>query len=281
MNLGQIREDVRSLIIEPNPGFRSNEEINRWINQAHQEMGMMYRLEELKAVRVNAGQTFVELPEEVLVFRGAWDEEGNSIPIIPSGSGQDLSKRTNTSSLSIYHYGQLLVLVPAPSIQTYIRVFYDRKPKQLYADSDVPEIPEPYHRYLVSYATMKALMKDEAYDAANEYQEEYQYGLQMIATHKLPMPENTNRVLQLYESGILNAAEAAEWLNLPMKEKIWNRVEVETKALRLFNADVVTRAELLENTVFPDKEDIQKNLEITAGDFATPPSMWKDDINGE
>ena len=45
MNLKEIRDDVRSLIIEPTPGFRSDEELNRWINQGHQLLGAAYRIE--------------------------------------------------------------------------------------------------------------------------------------------------------------------------------------------------------------------------------------------
>jgi hypothetical protein len=280
MNLKEIRDDVRSLIIEPTPGFRSNVELNRWINQAHQELGQLYRVEDLGVVGVSANQTFTPLPDNLLVFKGAWDSDGGNIPIIPTGSGTDLTSRSGNGSFRMFRHGENFALVPAPEQNTSIRVFYERRPKGLLKDSDEPEIPTPYHRYLVSYATMRALSKDEDYEAASVYANEYEQAKALISTHKTQVPASMNIILDLVQTGILNPAEAAEWLNIPLKDKVWNRVEVEDKALRLLEADVISRSDLIENTVFPDREEIEKSLETTSGDLAQLPSMWEDDIDG-
>src|SRR5699024_3215814 len=90
MNLKEIRDDVRSLIIEPTPGFRSDIELNRWNNQAHQELAMYYRIDDKVDIPLLPGVSFYNAPEDLLSLKGAWDSEGNSITVIPVTSGRDL-----------------------------------------------------------------------------------------------------------------------------------------------------------------------------------------------
>lgn len=282
MNLGEIRKDVRSLILEPTPGFRQNSELNRWINQAHQELGMLYKLETTKKVKTEIGVLFQPLPDDLLKFKGAWDADNNSIPIIPTASGADLHD-TDTSDLptAIFTYGSTFVLVPPPDITTEITLFYERKPKQLASDKDEPEIPAPYHRYLVSYATMRALDKDEAFEEAAVYEQEYENGKALIASQKSALDLETNTVMDLAQSGILDASEAAQWLNLPMKDKVKQRT-LEGKALTLLNARVISKEDLIDRTVFPDKSEIADRLAQTASDLVPLPPMFDDDIdNGD
>ena len=104
MNLKEIRDDVRSLIIEPTPGFRSNEELNRWINQGHQLLGSAYRIETFQQLNLKTGTTFHQLPEDLLVFKGAWDENNKSIPIIPIASGTDIIDE-NMEGTAIFRFG--------------------------------------------------------------------------------------------------------------------------------------------------------------------------------
>src|SRR5699024_2492592 len=125
--------------------------------------------------------------------------------------------------------------------QISIVLLYERLPKELRNDDDVPEIAEPYHRYLVSYTVMRALSKDEDYEAADVYKAEYERAREEISSHKVPISKDADRVLELARAGILNAAEAAEWLNLPMKEKVWNRVEVEEKGLILLRTGAISK----------------------------------------
>lgn len=282
MNLKEIRDDVRSLIIEPTPGFRSDAELNRWINQAHQLLGMRYRIETFKQVRVTAGITFNKLPEDLLVFKGAWTSDGATIPIIPIASGNDLDVE-EVEELTIFRFGDNFAIVaPAPEVQYdfTITLFYDRKPKMLRSDDDEPEIAEPFHRYIVSFAVMRALQKDEDYEGASVYAQEFQEGMQLLAGHKIPVSQDIQTILDLISAGVLNAAEAAEWLNLPMKKKIWQRVEVEEKGFALLGAGAIDKADLIKNVVFTDNEKIRERLEHTLSDFVTLPG-WEVDRHGE
>lgn len=286
MNLKEIRDDVRSLIIEPTPGFRSDTELNRWINQAHYELAMHYRVEDRFVIRLREGVELYEAPDDLIAFKGAWKENGTSIPVIPIASGSDIAKigANDETEMSIFHQGKHLILVPPPSLDQHddiVTIFYERTPRPLIQDEDEPEIAEPYHRYLVSYAVMRALQKDEDYEAAAVYAAEYETCKQEIAGHKVPISKDFDRVLELVRLGILNAAEAAEWLNLPMKKKVWQRVEVEEKGITLLSTGAIDKADLIKNTVFTDREKIQERLTQTASDFAELPGMWRDSDRGE
>lgn len=273
MNLKEIRDDVRSLIIEPTPGFRSDEELNRWINQGHQLLGAAYRIETFAQVEVITGTTFNPLPEDLLVFKGAWDENNRSIPIIPIGSGSDILDK-NIESTAIFRFGDNFVLFdPKEEVSTKrtITIFYDRKPKILRADKDEPDIALPYHMYIVSFATMRAFQKDEDFEAAELYRNEFMEGLERISRHKTPISQDYDIILELIRLNVINPAEAAEWLNIPMKRKVWNRVEIEEKGMAFMQTGIIDRADLLERAEFPDKSDIVERLKQKSEDFITLP----------
>lgn len=274
MNLKEIRDDVRSLIIEPTPGFRSDEELNRWINQGHQLLGAAYRVETFKQFTVLAGTTFHRLPEDLLVFKGAWDENNNSIPIVPIGSGVDALDH-NTETTSIFRFGENFVLID-PQKEEHeertITIFYDKKPKMLRSDDDEPDIALPFHTYLVSFATMRAFQKDEDFEAAEIYRAEFLEGFERIARHKTPISQDSDIILELVRLGVINPAEAAEWLNIPMKKKVWERIEVEEKGMAFMQTGVIDRADLLKRAEFPDREKIVERLKQKSDDFITLPS---------
>lgn len=280
MNLGELRADVRSLIIEPQPGFRSNAELNRWINQAHQELGMLYGIETTEIIQLAPDANFYPLPSDLLMLKGAWDENHKAISIVPALVGNDDPAFRNDGEMMITTFGNTFILSPPPDALKSVTLFYTRRPKLLLSDLDEPEIPEPYHRYLVAFATMRALEKDEAYDEAAVFSQEYEMGKQLISQHRMANLQDLETVLNLLQYNILNPAEAAQWLNLPMKQKIWQRVEVEDKGLRLMGAGVISKDDLIKNTVFPDKEEIQERLIHTASDLIPLPPLWEDDIDG-
>jgi|SRR5690625_2875684 len=280
MNLKEIRDDVRSLIIEPQQGFRSDIELNRWINQAHQELAMYYRIDDKADIPLQPGVSFYKAPEDLLSLKGAWDSEGNSISVIPVTSGSELAEDEG-EEITLFTLGDYLVVVPAPPADEeaddpgVITIFYERSPKQLITDTDVPEIAEPYHKYLVSFAAMRAFAKDEDFEASAIYEAEYLRGKEEIAGHRVPISKDANTILELVRLGILNAAEAAEWLNIPMKKKVWKRVEVEEKGMALMQTGVIDKADLLKNTEFIDRDKIIPRLTAEHSDLIELPS-WNE-----
>lgn len=273
MTLKQIRDDVRSLIIEPSPGFRTDEEINLWINQAHQELGMLYGLERFTSIMLVPDQIFYDLPSDFLKLIGAWDHQGNSLEIAPISFGQRLSNLESNTKVMVL--GKKVAIAPLPENTPYITLFYERKPKLLVNDTDVPEIPAPYHRLLVAYATMRALQKDEDFEGAAFYSQEYEAGKALIAGHKIQASKEIQMILDLVRHKILNPAEAAVMLNIPLKDKVWQRVEVEEKGMALLYAGAISKADLIKNTVFTDREKIQERLQHKLEDFARIPG-WEE-----
>lgn len=273
MTLKQIRDDVRSLIIEPSPGFRTDEEINLWINQAHQELGMLYGLERFTSIILVPGQIFYDLPSDFIKLIGAWDHQGNSLEIAPISFGQRLSNLESNTKVMVL--GKKVAIAPLPENTPYITLFYERKPKLLVNDTDVPEIPAPYHRLLVAYATMRALQKDEDFEGAAFYSQEYEAGKALIAGHKIQASKEIQMILDLVRHKILNPAEAAVMLNIPLKDKVWQRVEVEEKGMALLYAGAISKADLIKNTVFTDREKIQERLQHKLEDFARIPG-WEE-----
>src|SRR5690606_25876593 len=281
MNLKEIRDDVRSLIIEPVPGFRSDVELNRWINQAHQELGMTYRLEKTAQIQLTPGVVFYPLPEDFLFLLGAWTDTGESVPIVPITSGSRVKVVPQSDSpVTVFTFGNNIAVSPPPSEDSEVSgltIFYERRPAMLVRDTDVPEIPEPYHRFLVSFAAMRSFQKDEDYEAEQVYANEYDVGKALVSVHKIPVSMDLNYVLAWIRAGVLNAAEAAEWLNRPMNNKIWQRVELEEKGLLSLSAGAISKSDLMKNSVFTAREAIQERLQHTASDILTIPGWEQDD----
>lgn len=267
MNLGEIIADVRSLIIEPVPAFRTDEDLITWANQAVQELGMLYRIEDHIEIAVTPGVNSYPLPDNFLTVKGALDEDGNFIPVVPV----ETVKKDATEKYVMYLLNDSISLFPEPSSPFTMTVYFDRRPALLQKRSDVPEIPLPYHKHIVDYVVARALLKDEDFEGASIYLNQYQEGKRMIMGQKTLVSQDINTILELVRAGVLNASEAAEWMNIPVKSRVQQRVDLEEKGFALLRYGVIDKSDFIKNAEFPNTEEIKERLEQTWEDFITIP----------
>lgn len=78
---------------------------------------------------------------------------------------------TSTPSIYTQFAGKVLLFpIPDESISNAIKIFYNRKPTDVVATSDTPELPVLYHQSLVDYCLKQAYEMDEDWEAAAQKQ---------------------------------------------------------------------------------------------------------------
>lgn len=182
MNLGELRADVRSIIMEPTQGFRTDAEINRWINQANLELGTIWRVQDTFVLQTQPGLSTYTLP----VADGLWLDAhematGKRIPILNFDA---LDPNNTYAEMTMVIWGATATIVPAVTRQTQIACFYERPCKPLLVDADVPEFPEAFHRYCAQFGAAMAFAKDEDLQGYSTHFQQYQIGLQQLGQYK-------------------------------------------------------------------------------------------------
>lgn len=79
-----------------------------------------------------------------------------------------------------------LVLYPTPDGSYTIRGRYHKAPQELTADSDVPEMPEQFHRAIVYRALMLLAQFDEAQNQMSTWQFEFNLIMDRLRMNQLP-----------------------------------------------------------------------------------------------
>lgn len=80
-----------------------------------------------------------------------------------------------------YYFGETIRLFPAPNDAYTLTMRYIKKPAELSADADVPEVPSEFGELLVAGATYRILQIKDNYDQASIWQNKYDELLQKLA----------------------------------------------------------------------------------------------------
>lgn len=166
MTLAQIRTNVRSEILEPNPGFWSDADLNRFINTGKTKIAeVLNMLAAPYAFNTVAAQDGpYNLPANCFQIRRL---EVNGYPIDPATV--DIRNQTynlvNGSAVTpqgqprrYYMLGLNFYLYPAPDQVYSGLLWYPQWVPDLVSDGDIPSlIPAEFHDMLVEYAVGEAL----------------------------------------------------------------------------------------------------------------------------
>jgi hypothetical protein len=168
MNRGQIRERVITDINESSPPVSVlTEELNEYIDDAYQEVARVTGAVVTDVtLDCGAGNPYVKLPDNMLRPLAIIDV-GNGRPIdlkhwtfVDKVDAQFI-RRSRTSPWFACAWGfKELLLYPSYSAAGQITITGTIIPAAMTSDSDVPDIPEQYHRGLAYYAAHHALIKD-------------------------------------------------------------------------------------------------------------------------
>lgn len=167
-NLGQIRTNVRTEILEPTAGFWSDSEINRFINEAADDL--------TEAARVEAGPQSIPLVAGTDNYALATDfgrtryveRETNvgSGLYVPLRAGELADRRSEKAiPTSYFIYNGRIYIAPTPDAAYNVRVWYYAAATTLVLDTDTPVIPTRFHRLLELFAVAQCKRKqnDPAY----------------------------------------------------------------------------------------------------------------------
>src|SRR3990167_2568625 len=167
--LAQLRTQVRDEIVEPSPGFVSNDEVDRWLNE-----GLVDCLDaadiEAEAVdditTVDGAESYALASDVGVVERVELldeDDDTEFVALHPMSIHERIDGEG--SPIGFYVRDSLLYPVPIPDDAYDLKAFYTRVGVTLSADGDIPIIPVRYHYLLAKYAVGEAKRKgdDPAY----------------------------------------------------------------------------------------------------------------------
>lgn len=182
-----LRTDVRSHVDEQTAVFWTDEELNRWCNEALREIARRSEtLQNQKSYTVIANQEAYILPEDMLrIYRVEYRRTSDyRVPLefrpfneMDSVWGFSRTGGGTPDFYSIWSYpgegGQGLYIYPIPSetLNDGLRVFYYALPRNLESDDDVAEIPAGWEDLVPLYVEYTARRK-EASD--NRWREAYE-----------------------------------------------------------------------------------------------------------
>lgn len=182
MNVGDILIRVKRQFGDESGVQITNDDIYRWINDGQRQIVLQNEglLEKRSTAASVDGQQEYDLPDDLLILRRihfkASGEESHyrlkrfSIEELDEYvDGWDgTSFGTAKPAVSAVYAGKLLLFpTPASSIVDGIKLYYNRKPMEVTAESDIPELPELYHEAIVKYCLQKAYEIDEDWEASN------------------------------------------------------------------------------------------------------------------
>lgn len=140
-------------------------DIIRWVNDAMMEITRTNNLLQISATTTTvANQAEYDLPVEILSLRTIKYKNIRLIGLSMEDFDTMLADDTAKGEPQAYYiYARKVTLFPAPSVggATDLKVFYNRRPTDVTAVGNTPEIPVQYHTRIVEYAIAQAAELDD------------------------------------------------------------------------------------------------------------------------
>jgi len=155
LNLLELRTAVRDELVEATPGFWTDDELDRWINDANRDLTEVAQIPGGPyTFNTAAGTASYDPPSDFLKVRRLEVDDAMLIPL-------SLDRRMSGSGTPAFYYvyDGKIYLVPTPDAVLGATLWYYKAASTLFADSDTPIIPEQFHRLIVVYAVGQAKRK--------------------------------------------------------------------------------------------------------------------------
>lgn len=129
---------------------------------------------------VSAGTDSLTLPADFsrlysLSVQPSTNEAPSAVRQIRSEDYDLLNRQAETGKPYFYDVnGLVLDLFPTTDASYNLQLNYYRKPSELTASTDEPEIPSQYHHLLVSYALVRCFERENDYDAATYHRQRFE-----------------------------------------------------------------------------------------------------------
>ena len=193
-NLGDITTRVQQRVRDTN---YSSTEINSYVNDTQNDVFNEYYLPFMQAVQ---NYTVTANISDITNGTGLPTNYIQAISLVLTTDGQeklieflpyrvldtlypdptDTLAYTTGVPIYWYFYNDTIRLFPAPDQAFTLTLQYNKKPTELTADSDVPEIPSEFREVLVMGAAYRVLQVKDNYDQASVLQNKYDEILQKL-----------------------------------------------------------------------------------------------------
>lgn len=176
----ELQEAVQS-DMQLNPGLISATERKQFINDALADLGKLNVFE--KSDTLTSVDGYITTPSDyVSIITLRWVGSGRLL--IPT---RIPDSTIGISSNPIYYIeqGNTIELLPKPTIDGDVDMFYNYRPSKLVEDTDQPDVPNGYDNLLVDYAIAFCHRKNGEIGLFREYKSNYDVGRIELSTELL------------------------------------------------------------------------------------------------
>lgn len=175
MNTNRTFSELQQAVkndMQLNPGLISDTERKQFLNDALDDLGTLDVLEKDATITTVNGE--VPLPDDfVSIIDIKWKATGRSL------NPTKIPTTTLSTSLNPVYYIQKtdsIELLPKPSSDGDVELFYRYRPVHMVDDDDKPDIPNGWDRLLVDYAVAYCHRKNGEIGLFREYKANYDVG---------------------------------------------------------------------------------------------------------
>lgn len=154
--------------------------IKVWLNEACERVARAAQIPELtREVTLTVAGNVAPLPSDLLRLLSVYDPEANRNLIYERYADVREYSPVNGNAIlyAVDKANSTLLLYPAPSDGASLVARYLAGPKELSADSDIPQTPGDYQDLLVTYALSRAFRAEDDFEASAVYRQQYKEDL--------------------------------------------------------------------------------------------------------
>ena len=184
MNRLEIRLQARNALLETTPGFWSDAELNQAINDGCDDLSAVALLPRYISWPSSGQGT---LPEDFLLARDVYwlDADGHRTALLPrEGQASPSSEQGVPVFYVLNEDAKTLSAWPIPAESGTLELYYAGLLPHLNTDTDVPALPDRWHRLLVYWTAAQGLLKSQD-AAAGTYMAEYASGKEGLAMERM------------------------------------------------------------------------------------------------
>jgi hypothetical protein len=173
MTFLELREYSLSLLDDLQGTYFTPVQMNRWLNNALKEVqkllilaGQNYYIKCVTTPLVTYQRDYV-LPQDfehlhrLEIITGGTVPNETSFALQPiTLNQQDMVPQQTGTPIYYYIKQNRLVLLPAPSVNYTIRLYYSYQAADMILDTDTPDVPEYFHEFIGILAVIDGMLKD-------------------------------------------------------------------------------------------------------------------------
>ena len=173
MNRAELRALTLNWLDDNQSGYFSIPQVNIWLNNAQQEVqkrlikaGNNYYIKHVQTSLV-VNQRNYALPEDFkkihrleVVLNGTDPNESVNEIIPITINQQDLVQKGIATPCNYFLSKNNIVVIPAPDTVLTMRMRYSYQVADMTLDTDLPDVPEPYHELISLLAAQDGFIKD-------------------------------------------------------------------------------------------------------------------------